>query len=69
MMIPWNEATRPNSPNHTSMCSQPLDDPTARFIAWGSGSLMLAMASQSPDPPAMIITPKASATSVRIPAI
>ncbi len=67
MMIPWNEATRPNRPSQTSMCSQPLFAPTISFIACGSGSLMLASWVQSPTPPAKTITPRASATSVRMP--
>ncbi|MDT4871062.1 hypothetical protein FQZ97_1061720 [compost metagenome] len=66
-MMPWNEATRPNRPIHTSMCSQVLDSPTTIFMAWGSGSLMLDSCFQSPTPPAMIITRKASATRVRMP--
>ena len=69
MMMPWNEAISPNSPIHTSICSQPLLSPTTIFIACGSGSLMLAMVRQSPTPPAKIMVPKASATKVRIPAI
>jgi len=67
MMMPWNEATSPNRPSQTSMCSQPLLAPTTIFIACGSGSLMLASFVQSPDPPAKIMTPRASATSVRMP--
>ena len=67
MMMPWKEATRPNRPSHTSMCSQPLFVPTTIFIACGRGSLMLASLVQSPTPPANTITPSASATSVRMP--
>jgi hypothetical protein len=51
------------------MCSQPLFSPTTTFIACGSGSLMLASWRQSPTPPAKIITPKASTTSVRMPPV
>ena len=67
-MIPWNDATSPNNPSHTSMCIQPLFAPTMYFIACGSGSLMFASLVQSPAPPANTITPIASATRVRIPA-
>ncbi len=66
-MMPWKEATRPNSPSHTSICSQPLPLPTTVFIAWGSGSLILDSARQSPTPPAKTITPIASTVSVRMP--
>ncbi len=44
-------------PSHTSICSQPLPLPTTVFIAWGSGSLILDSARQSPTPPAKTITP------------
>ncbi len=69
MMIPWNEAISPKRPIHTSMCSQPLLSPTTAFMACGSGSLMLASLRQSPTPPAKIITPKASTTSVTMPVV
>jgi hypothetical protein len=52
-----------------SMCNQPLELPTLRFIACGRGSLILAISVQLPEPPAKIITPNASATRVRTPAI
>ena len=67
-MMPWNDAIRPKSPSHTSMCSQLLLPPTMAFMACGSGSLMLASLVQSPTPPANAITPIASATRVRMPA-
>ncbi len=67
MIMPWNDATRPNSPSHTSICSQPLLLPTTIFIACGSGSLILARVRQSPTPPAKIITPIASTVRVRMP--
>ncbi len=69
MMMPWNEAIRPNSPIQTSICSQPLLSPTTIFIACGSGSLIFASSRQSPTAPANIIVPKASATRVMIPAM
>ena len=69
MMMPWNEAISPNSPIHTSICSQPLLSPTTIFIACGKGSLILDSTRQSPTAPAKIMVPKASATSVRMPAI
>ena len=69
MMMPWNEAMSPNSPSHTSMCSQPLVPPTMAFIACGSGSLMLDSFVQSPAPPANSITPAASTSSVDMPAM
>ena len=62
-----SEATRPKSPSQTSMCSQPLLDPTTIFIACCSGSLILASLVQSPEPPAKTITPSGSATSLRMP--
>ena len=68
-MMPWKDAISPNNPNHTSMCSQPLCSPTISFIACGSGSLMLDSLVQSPAPPANNITPVASASSVRMPAM
>ena len=68
-MMPWNDAISPNSPSHTSMCSQPLSLPTISFIACGNGSLILDSFVQSPTPPANSITPSASTVSVRIPPI
>ncbi|MNP32630.1 hypothetical protein D3C76_1258240 [compost metagenome] len=67
--MPWKLATRPNRPIHTSMCIQVESLPTTAFIACGSGSLMFANWRQSPTPPANSITPMASTTRVRMPAM
>jgi hypothetical protein len=44
------DATSPNKPSQTSMCSQPELSPTIIFMVCGSGSLMLASLVQSPRP-------------------
>ncbi len=66
-MMPWNDATSPNRPSHTSICSQPLLPPTTTFIAWGKGSLILDSVRQSPTPPAKTMTPIARTVKVRMP--